>query len=123
MNKKITFIKPLVMTSCLMMSSICGAQLTLQQIKDKGIKHPEIVFAQYRLETGNGVSRAFTEYNNAFGFIYKRKLMRFKSVEACVEYYKTWQAKRYVTGDYFEFLKKIGYAEEEGYIELLKQML
>ena len=49
--------------------------------------------------------------------------MRFKSVEACVEYYKTWQAKRYVTGDYFEFLKKIGYAEEEGYIELLKKML
>ena len=106
-----------------MMSSICGAQLTLQQIKDKGIKHPEIVYAQYRLETGNGVSRAFTEYNNAFGFIYKRKLMRFKSVESCVEYYKTWQAKRYVTGDYFEFLKKIGYAEEEGYIELLKKML
>ena len=121
--KKITFIKPLLMTSFLTMSSICGAQLTLQQIKDKGIKHPEIVFAQYRLETGNGVSRAFTEYNNAFGFIYKRKLMRFKSVEACVEYYKTWQAKRYVTGDYFEFLKKIGYAEEEGYIELLKKML
>lgn len=121
--KKITFIKPLLMTSCLLMSSICGAQLTLQQIKDKGIKHPEIVYAQYRLETGNGVSRAFTEYNNAFGFIYKRKLMRFKSVEACVEYYKTWQAKRYVTGDYFEFLKKIGYAEEEGYIELLKKML
>ena len=121
--KKITFIKPLLMTSFLMMSSICGAQLTLQQIKDKGIKHPDIVYAQYRLETGNGVSRAFTEYNNAFGFIYKRKLMRFKSVEACVEYYKTWQAKRYVTGDYFEFLKKIGYAEEEGYIELLKKML
>ena len=121
--KKITFIKPLIMTSCLLMSSICGAQLTLQQIKDKGIKHPEIVYAQYRLETGNGVSRAFTEYNNAFGFIYKRKLMRFKSVEACVEYYKTWQAKRYVTGDYFEFLKKIGYAEEEGYIQLLKKML
>ena len=121
--KKITFIKPLLMTSCLLMSSICGAQLTLQQIMDKGIKHPEIVYAQYRLETGNGVSRAFTEYNNAFGFIYKRKLMRFKSVEACVEYYKTWQAKRYVTGDYFEFLKKIGYAEEEGYIELLKKML
>ena len=121
--KKITFIKPLLMTSFLMTSSICGAQLTLQQIKDKGIKHPEIVYAQYRLETGNGVSRAFTEYNNAFGFIYKRKLMRFKSVGACVEYYKTWQAKRYVTGDYFEFLKKIGYAEEEGYIELLKKML
>ena len=121
--KKITFIKPLLMTSFLMMSSICGAQLTLQQIKDKGIKHPEIVYAQYRLETGNGVSRAFTEYNNAFGFIYKRKLMRFKSVEACVEYYKIWQTKRYVTGDYFEFLKKIGYAEEEGYIELLKKML
>jgi hypothetical protein len=49
--------------------------------------------------------------------------MRFKSVEECVEYYKTWQTKRYVKGDYFEFLKKIGYAEEEGYIELLKKML
>lgn len=105
------------------MSSLCGAQLSLQQIKSKGIKHPEIVYAQYRLETGNGKSRAFREYNNAFGFILNGKLMRFKSVSECVEYYKTWQAKRYVKGDYFEFLKKIGYAEEEGYIELLKKML
>ena len=119
--KKIMNIKPLLMTSFLMMSSICGAQLTLQQIKDKGIKHPEIVYAQYRLETGNGVSRAFREYNNAFGFIYKGKLMRFKSVEACVEYYKTWQDKRYVKGDYYVFLQKIGYAEEDGYIQLLKK--
>lgn len=121
MNKKITFIKPLLMTSFLMMSSISIGQLTLQQIKDKGIKHPEIVYAQYRLETGNGVSRAFTEYNNAFGFIYKGRLMRFKSVKACVEYYKTWQDKRYVRGDYYVFLQKIGYAEEEGYIEMLKK--
>ena len=119
--KKITFIKPLLMTSFLMMSSISGAQLTLQQIKDKGIKHPEIVYAQYRLETGNGVSRAFTEYNNAFGFIYKGRLMRFKSVDACVEYYKTWQDKRYVKGDYYVFLQKIGYAEDEGYIQMLKK--
>ena len=121
--KKITFIKPLLLTSFLIASKLSIGQLSLQQIKDKGIKHPEIVYAQYRLETGNGKSRAFREYNNAFGFIYKRKLMRFKSVEECVEYYKTWQSKRYVTGDYFEFLKKIGYAEEEGYIELLKKML
>ncbi len=123
MKKKITFIKPLLLTSFLIASKLSIGQLSLQQIKDKGIKHPEIVYAQYRLETGNGKSRAFTEYNNAFGFIYKGRLMRFKSVEACVEYYKTWQGKRYVKGDYFEFLKKIGYAEEEGYIELLKQML
>ena len=105
------------------MSKISIGQLSLQQIKDKGIKHPEIVYAQYRLETGNGKSRAFREYNNAFGFSLNGKLMRFKSVSECVEYYKTWQAKRYVRGDYFEFLKKIGYAEDNKYIELLKQML
>ena len=105
------------------MSNICGAQLSIQQIKAKKIKHAEIVHAQYRLETGNGKSKAFKEYNNAFGFSLNGKLMRFKSVSECVEYYKTWQAKRYVRGDYFEFLKKIGYAEEEGYIELLKKML
>lgn len=106
-----------------MMSKLSIGQLSLQQIKNKKIKHPEIVFAQYRLETGNGKSKAFKEYNNAFGFSLNGKLMRFKSVSECVEYYKVWQAKRYVTGDYFEFLKKIGYAEEEGYIELLKKML
>ncbi len=119
--KKIMNIKPLLMTNFLMMSSISIGQLTLQQIKDKGIKHPEIVYAQYRLETGNGVSRAFTEYNNAFGFTLKGRLMRFKSVNACVEYYKTWQDKRYVTGDYYVFLQKIGYATDENYIKLLKQ--
>ncbi len=119
--KKITFIKPLLMTSFLMMSKLSIGQLSLQQIKDKGIKHPEIVYAQYRLETGNGKSRAFREYNNAFGFTLKGKLMRFKSVNECVEYYKAWQDKRYVKGDYYVFLQKIGYAEEEGYIEMLKQ--
>ncbi len=119
--KKITFIKPLLMTSFLMMSKLSIGQLSLQQIKDKGIKHPEIVYAQYRLETGNGKSRAFREYNNAFGFTLKGKLMRFKSVTECVEYYKTWQDKRYVKGDYYVFLQKIGYAEEEGYIQMLKQ--
>ena len=121
--KKITFIKPLLLMSFLTMSSISGAQLSLQQIKAKKIKHPEIVYAQYRLETGNGKSKAFREYNNAFGFSLNGKLMRFKSVSECIEYYKTWQAKRYVKGDYFEFLKKIGYAEDNKYIELLKKML
>jgi flagellum-specific peptidoglycan hydrolase FlgJ len=103
------------------MSNICGAQLSIQQIKAKKIKHAEIVYAQYRLETGNGVSKAFREYNNAFGFTLKGKLMRFKSVNECVEYYKAWQAKRYVKGDYYVFLQKIGYAEDNKYIELLKQ--
>lgn len=105
------------------MSNLCGAQLSIQQLKAKKIKHPEIVYAQYRLETGNGKSRGFKEYNNAFGFSLNGKLMRFKSVSECVEYYKMWQAKRYVRGDYFEFLKKIGYAEDNKYIELLKKML
>ena len=79
------------------------------------------MYAQYRLETGNGKSRAFREYNNAFGFTLKGKLMRFKSVTECVEYYKAWQSKRYVKGDYYAFLKKIGYATNENYIKLLKQ--
>ena len=105
------------------MSKISIGQLSIQQIKAKKIKHPEIVYAQYRLETGNGKSKGFKEYNNAFGFSLNGKLMRFKSVSECVEYYKTWQAKRYVRGDYFEFLKKIGYAEDNKYIELLKKML
>ena len=47
--------------------------------------------------------------------------MRFKNVNECVEYYKAWQNKRYVKGDYYVFLQKIGYAEEEGYIQMLKQ--
>lgn len=105
------------------MNKLSTAQLSIQQIKAKKIKHAEIVYAQYRLETGNGKSKAFREYNNAFGFTLNGRLMRFKSVTECVEYYKTWQDKKYVRGDYFEFLKKIGYAEEEGYIELLKKML
>ena len=104
-----------------MMNKLSIGQLSIQQIKSKKIKHAEIVHAQYRLETGNGNSRAFREYNNAFGFTLKGKLMRFKSVSECVEYYKTWQDKRYVRGDYYAFLKKIGYATDENYIKLLKQ--
>lgn len=80
-------------------------------ICEKGIEHPEIVIKQAVLETGWFKSPFLMKRNNIFAFRYK-EYMHFKSWKECVDYYKTWQDKRYKdkTEDYYKFLVRIKYA-------------
>jgi poly(A) polymerase Pap1 len=80
--------------------------------------HPKIVFSQVMVETGN-LKRI--KNNNLFGFRYKTYL-KFETWEDCVKYAKKWQDKKYIKGDYYSFLKKIGYAEDSLYISKIKRM-
>jgi len=93
-----------------------------KEISKSGIQHPNIVYAQYVLETGRCKSRACKEDNNLFGFMYKGKVMSFESKLECIRYYKKWQNKRYKGGDYYQFLTDIGYASDPTYIQKLKQI-
>jgi hypothetical protein len=90
-------------------------------ICEKGIQHPEIVIKQAVLETGWFKSPFLMTRNNIFGFR-KNKYMRFNNWKECVDYYKTWQEKRYKNNseDYYKFLVRIKYATNLYPIQLKK---
>ena len=93
-------------------------------IKAAGIRHPEFVMAQCIQETGwLNCKKCCLRYNNLFGFYIKgNKCKKFTSEEECIEYYKSWQDKRYdkwrkknPKADYYHFLKSAGWYV--GYLE------
>ena len=90
------------------------------------IKHPEIVYAQALLETGHFKSKGCTRDNNLFGLYNSRKKQyyKFNHWAESVEAYKDWIQYRYKPpNDYYEFLQRIGYAEDPNYITKLKQIV
>ena len=93
----------------------------LEECKKVGIKHPEIVVKQSILETG---WYKHYKYNNLFGLYNSRThdYYRFDSWRESVQGYKDLVQYRYESGDYYEWLTKIGYAEDPRYIWKLKNI-
>ena len=88
------------------------------------VKYKEIVLSQAVLETGwFKCKKCSRELNNPFGFFWKGKYKKFRDLEHSVIYYKIWQDKWYKGGDYYVFLKNIGYAEDLEYISKLKTII
>lgn len=79
--------------------------IVYEEILQQDISHPEIVFAQYILETGHGKSRAFLQLNNTHGFS-NSKLIKFNSWRESIRFYKRWQSKYDCVSNYYEFLCK-----------------
>lgn len=92
------------------------------KIIKSGILFPDIVYKQSVLETGNFKSKAYKTRNNLFGFMYRGKIMYFKSIDDCIAYMKKWQLRHYKSGDYYKFLIKKGYAKDKMYIKKLKKI-
>lgn len=109
----------------------------LQTMESIGIKYPDIVMAQAKLETGNFTSKIFIENHNLFGM----KLARQRETTAIGEQYnharyiswvqslmdyKLWQdkyASKFKTRRaYLAYLSE-NYAQDKKYIHKLKQML
>lgn len=99
-------------------------QALYDQIKAAGIRHPEFVIAQCIQETGwLSCKNCCLKYHNLFGFYIKgNKCKKFSSDQECINYYKTWQDKRYDSWrqknpnqDYYHFLKTVGYATGDKY--------
>lgn len=87
------------------------------------IKFPEIVYAQAILETGYFKSKGCTRDNNLFGLYNSRKKRyhKFNHWTESVVKYKEWIQYRYKPpNDYYEFLRRIHYAEDSRYITKLK---
>ena len=87
--------------------------------------HPEIITAQAVLESGNFKSRLCLQQNNLFGLYNSKTLSyyNFDSWISCVFAYKKYILNKYKEGeDYYQFLERIGYAEDPNYITVLKRM-
>lgn len=89
-----------------------------------GVKHPEIVFAQSKLETGNWTSHICKKYNNLFGLYDSKNHDYYKFnhwSESVIAYKEKVQYKYKDTKeDYYNFLQRIGYAEDSLYIEKVR---
>lgn len=89
------------------------------------IKHPRIVLAQAKLETGNYTSKHCINGNNLFGLYnsQKKEYFKFDHWTDCVQGYKDMiEYKLRDEEDYYDFLLRIGYAEDPEYISKIKEM-
>lgn len=90
-----------------------------------GVKYPAIVYSQAILETGWCKSNLYKATNNLFGLYNSRKneFFRFTHWTESIKGYLKYIQKRYhPPQDYYEFLDKIGYAEDPMYIDKLKRI-
>ncbi len=88
----------------------------------QNVLHPEIVTAQFCLETGNGTSRVCWEYNNLFGLYDSKKgdYFKFDTWQESITGYKNMIQYKYKGGNYYEFLDSIGYATAKNYTKVLR---
>jgi len=101
--------------------------LTVENLKtaleNAGVQHADIVLRQAILETGwFKCTECSLSRNNIFGFWYKKKYIQFDNWKDCVAYYKRWQDRHYKGGDYYVFLKKVGFATDPSYVKRLKSI-
>lgn len=89
------------------------------------VKHPKIVLAQAKLESGNYTSNYCIKRNNFLG-LYNSKEKNYFSFEHwtdCIKGYKNMIEYKLKEGeDYYDFLIRIGYASDPAYIDKVKQI-
>lgn len=90
-----------------------------------GVAYPDVVYAQAVHETGHFKSRVCREYNNLFGLYNSRKgdYYRFNHwTESVVAYRDMIQGGHRYDEHYYDYLKKIGYAEDKDYINKVRRI-
>ena len=114
-----------IITTILLASITWCQGQTIEQVRAEihrqGLPHPEIVIAQARLETGNFTSQMYKTKHNLFGIKHNGRYARYARWQDSVTDYRKSISARYKGGDYYAFLKRIGYAADEKYITKLKQ--
>lgn len=112
-----------LMVVCVALSA--PAQTTEQverELRKQNVPHADIVLAQARLETGNFTSRRCREDKNLFGIKRGKRYAKYRRWQDSVADYKERISSRYKQGDYYTFLRKIGYAEEKEYIQKVRRI-
>jgi len=97
-----------------------------QEVYDKIVKanlqHPRIVLKQAIHESGNFKSPGARNKNNILGLMKRGNLRTFSSIEDCIIFYRDNIQNRYTGGDYYRFLKRIGYAKDTRYVPKVKNI-
>lgn len=102
----------------------CHAQTITEvrsELRKQGIPHADIVLTQARLETGNFTSARCKRDHNIFGIKHGKKYAVYHNWRESVSDYKKRISSRYTGGDYYAFLRRIGYASDVRYIQKLKR--
>ena len=95
----------------------------LHEIKRQGIPHPTIVLAQARLETGNFKSDRCRRDHNLFGMKRGCRYAKYDNWRESVKDYKQRISSRYKGGDYYTFLRRIGYASDPNYNKKVRHIV
>lgn len=113
-----------ITTIILLTLAICSHAQTIAEVRSEiirqGLPHPDIVLAQARLETGNFTSRICKTKRNIFGIRSGKTYKSYRHWRDCVADYKRRISSRYQGGDYYAFLRRIGYASDPRYTTKLK---
>lgn len=118
--------KCVLIVICCCMTLSAGAQTKAEverELQRQRVPHAEIVLAQARLETGNFTSRRCKVDHNLFGIKHGRRYAKYKRWQDSVVDYKERISSRYVKGDYYAFLRKIGYAEDVAYRDKIRRIV
>lgn len=88
------------------------------------VKYPKIVIAQSLLETGYFTSRVCLECKNLFGLRRPSdgSYYKFERWEDSVKAYRDYVQYKYKGGNYYQFLNRIGYAEDKEYVLKVSQI-
>lgn len=109
------------------LSSDCpNRDLLIDALEYYDVKHPDIVYAQAILETGHFKSRVCKEYNNLFGLYnsYTKDYYKFDHWSDSVLAYVDMIQYKYQQGEnYYDFLERIGYAEDPYYTNKVKSIV
>lgn len=98
----------------------------MEALRYYNVHHPDIVYAQARLETGNFKSDLCINGNNLFGLYNSKEGKYYKYdhwFESILDYVNYIQYKYKPDTDYYDFLESIGYAEDPCYIRKLKTIV
>lgn len=110
------------------MDSLQSAELTIEnlyKVLDKyEVKFKKIVAAQALLETGNFTSELCLVHHNLFGLRHPSdgSYYEFNTWEESVKAYHDDVQYKYVDGDYYRFLNRIGYAEDRNYTSKVRRI-
>lgn len=103
-----------------------NGNLLVDALEYYNVKYPDIVYAQAILETGHFKSRVCKEYNNLFGLYnsYTKDYYKFNHWSDSVLAYVDMIQYKYKQGEnYYDFLERIGYAEDPHYTNKVKNIV
>lgn len=105
------------------LSDIPNDSLLLAALNYYKMQEPIIVLAQAKLETGDYRSYQCLVNNNLFGLFNNKtgNYFKFNHWTESIEAYKKYiEYKRCPNENYYDFLNRIGYAEDTAYVDKLK---